>query len=145
MQSVSFSEYENQLMLGAIERPHSAVVLRPDAEIEERVVGFLASQQDFRCMTPIHADEVNRAIRAVAFQVEKVPDTGNRKTLDSLISPEAISKFAMPNRSLAADVSIDFHVVRRVGEDNVSLLAIHERGIGRFLESVAADQTMITQ
>jgi hypothetical protein len=42
-------------------------------------------------------------------------------------------------------VSIDLHVVRRVGENNVSLLAAHERRIGRFLESVTADQTMIPQ
>jgi hypothetical protein len=68
MRLLSLSEYKNQLMLGAIQRTHSAIVFRPNAEIEERVICFLASQQDLCCVTPIHTDEVNGAIRAMTFE-----------------------------------------------------------------------------
>jgi hypothetical protein len=71
MRLSSFSEYKNQLTLGAIKRAHSTIVFRPHAEIEERVIGFLASQQDLGYVTPVHTDEVSRAIGAMTLQERK--------------------------------------------------------------------------
>jgi len=51
----------------------------------------------------------------------------------------------MADGSLATDVAIDSDVIRRVGEDDISFPAIHEPGVGRFGECVAAGETMISQ
>src|ERR1035441_268960 len=95
-------------------------------------------------MAPIHADEVNGAIPAVTFQ-ERKSATQEIEELGLTHLTGRHRKFAVTNRSLTAHISVNLHVIRRIRENNVSLLVIHEGGVGRFIESVAAYQTMITQ
>src|SRR5450756_2976217 len=95
-------------------------------------------------MAPIHADEVNGAIPAVTFQERKCTTQEIEKLCLTHLAGRH-RKFAVANRSLPADISVNLHVIRRIRENNVSPLGSHECGVGRFIESVAAYQTMITQ
>ena len=144
MRLFSFSECENQLMLRPIKRTHSAIVFRPDAEIEERIVRFLTGQQDFCSMTPIHANEVNGTVPAVTLQKRKCLREEVEKLRFTHLA-RSHGEFAMTDRSLAADISINLHVLWRVGENNIGSLALHESGIGRWIEGVATGQTMVPQ
>src|SRR3954463_3869306 len=54
--------------------------------------------------------------------------------------PGRHDKFAVLNFAQSRDVSGDLHVERMIGEYDTSLLAIHQRGKGRFFQSAAAEQ-----
>lgn len=42
-------------------------------------------------------------------------------------------------------MTIDWHVVRRIGKHQVSGLSVHQRGVGDGLQSVAAEQAVAPQ
>jgi hypothetical protein len=71
-------------------------------------------------VAPIHADEGNRAVAGLSGGItqtvlEEVSEGGARHLAD----PHR--EFAMANATEAADVTFDFHVVGRIGEDQVDL------------------------
>jgi hypothetical protein len=55
-------EDENQLVLGAVQRAHPAVVLVPYAEVLGLGVDRPAGGGQLEQMTPVHADVMNRSI-----------------------------------------------------------------------------------
>src|SRR5205814_1707518 len=65
MLSAAMFKDKNKLVLAAIERAHSAVVLDPDAEIFQLAVCRSAGDQQLLEMAPIHAHVVQRALDAV--------------------------------------------------------------------------------
>src|SRR5277367_1518195 len=105
-------------MLGTIERSHPAVVLRPDTEIEHFVVNLSTGVNQLPDMAPVHADEVHRARSAKSMQEAK---SGGQKSDELFLAHFACrhGKLAMMERSLAAHIAVDLHVVRRVGENDV--------------------------
>src|SRR5450755_3246596 len=95
-------------------------------------------------MAPIHADEVNGAIPAETLQERKCTTLEIEELGFSHLTGRH-RKLTMATSPLTAHVSVNLHVIWRTRENNVSLLVIHEGGVGRFIESVAAYQTMIAQ
>jgi hypothetical protein len=84
-------------------------------------------------MTPVHTDEVSRAGLAVTFQrVKRSAQETDKLSLSHFATCH--SKFAMSNRSFAANISVDSYVVRRIGEHKVRSPAIHEYRIDGFIE-----------
>src|SRR5258708_27737334 len=63
--SFPIAEHKNQLVAGAIEGTHAAVVLDPDTEIEKAVIDLMPCRTQFRNVSPVHADEMNRGRRAI--------------------------------------------------------------------------------
>ena len=51
-------ENKDKLVLAAVERAHSGIVLDPDAEILQLTIGLSAGGQQLAEMAPIHADVV---------------------------------------------------------------------------------------
>ena len=51
-------EDEDKLVLAAVERPHTAIVLDPDAEVLQLAIGAVAGGQQLFEMAPIHANVV---------------------------------------------------------------------------------------
>jgi len=62
-------EGKHQLMTGAVERAHAAIVLGPHDQVLELGIDGFASFEHLAHVAPVHADEVDRAIRAVGNQV----------------------------------------------------------------------------
>ena len=65
-------EDRNQLVLGAVEAAHAAIVLAPDTEILEFAIDFTAGAQQGKQVAPIHADKMNGAQLAVRRHMRSV-------------------------------------------------------------------------
>ena len=81
-------------------------------------------------MAPVHANEVDRA-------VDRARRPGSRRRSErkpvnsaSVISPDAIANSRCLTLPRPRDVAIDFHVVRRVGEDHLRALAVEQPRVG---------------
>src|SRR5438105_1088680 len=115
-------------MLRSIERSHSAIVLRPDTQVQKRLVGSLAGDQQFPGVTPIHTNEMNRTILAVPFQkAESLAQEAGKFGFGHFAGCHC--KFAMADCAISANISINLYVVRRIGEYDVCSLSIHESRI----------------
>ena len=68
---LTFLEGKDQLMPGAVECAHAAIVFDPDNEVFEFVIDRLTSGHHFGHMAPVHTDEMDRAVDAVLRQVLK--------------------------------------------------------------------------
>ena len=126
-------------MTGAIEGPHAAIVLGPYDEVLELGVVGGAGLQHLAHVPPVHADEVDRAVRAVRSEIGK----GRRQKDCELIARHLARrhrKFAMADFAEAADVAFDRDVVGRIGEDHLGLLAVHQGGDDSWIERVAASK-----
>ena len=54
-------------------------------------------------------------------------------------------KFPVLVLAQARDVAVDRHVVRRIGDDQGSLVVVHQLGPGICLQRVAAQECMLTK
>ena len=113
-------EGENQLMARAVERAHAAVVLVPDAEVLQFRVGLAAGGEQRVGMAPIHAHEMEGAVRAVPREVGESRSQELRELRLGHFSGghDEVLVFD-PARS--ANITVDLDVVRRVGENELSL------------------------
>src|SRR5436305_15196894 len=57
-------EHKDKLVLAAVERPHPAIVLDPNTEVLQLVVGGSAGRQQLLEMAPVRADDVQRTADA---------------------------------------------------------------------------------
>src|SRR5215475_5842259 len=48
-------EHRDEFMLGPVKRPHAAIVLVPDAEVEEAVIDLASCRQELEQMPPRHS------------------------------------------------------------------------------------------
>ncbi len=78
-------EHEHQLMLGAIERPHAANILVPNAQILDFPIDGPAGAEDFKGMAPIHAEVMQGAIHA---EVGHMPKGGAKEAGDRDPAPQ---------------------------------------------------------
>ncbi len=92
-------------------------------------------------MAPVHADELDRAFDGMYGQVRKDVTQERRKFFGTHLagSKRKLSVFCV---SESADVTIDPHIVRRVGEDHLRSFAIEQSSVRFGLGRVATDQPM---
>src|SRR5690242_14676580 len=64
-------EDKNQLMAAAVEGSHPGVIFGPHTEVLECAVDLLAGGQQLEHVAPIHANEMQRAVDAVAGKQRK--------------------------------------------------------------------------
>ena len=115
MRVLSALEHEHELVAGPVERPHATVGFGPDAEVQQVQVGGAAGRKDFGHVAPIHEAIDQRAVAAVGADalkrlVQKIGEFAFRHFSRSH------RELAMACLSVAGYVSIDFDVVRRVGD-----------------------------
>src|SRR6266446_2932315 len=95
-------------------------------------------------MFPIHAYEVNRAGFAVPLKMTKTIGQEARKLLFAHLS-RGHGKLSMFNGAIPGGVTVDSHVIRRIGKYDVCLLAIHEPFITCGIERRVAENSVLFQ
>lgn len=92
-------------------------------------------------MAPVHAHE---RYRTVAHHVGNIAEglAEEPGELRTTHFPACERELAVPDRAQAANIAVDLHVVRRIGEDEVGLGAIHQRLEVDRAARIAAQQAM---
>jgi hypothetical protein len=137
-------EYEDELVLGAIERPHASVVLVPNAEILERRIDVPAGRERLVEMPPVHAYEMDGSVETAADGVEENRPQEIRELARGHLAGRH-RELAVLDRSQAADMAIDPDVVGRIGEHEPGSLLIEQGRIGFRIAGVAAQQLVIAK
>jgi hypothetical protein len=109
-------EDEDQLVLAAVERAHPGIVLDPDTEVFQLAIGVATGGQQLFDMAPVHADEVQRTVNAECGEVaESLAEKGCE--FGSVHLARGHREGAVVDRAEATCMTLDRHVVGRVGED----------------------------
>src|SRR5215471_16876756 len=113
-------EHEYQLVLRAVERAHSGVRLIPDAHVLELVVDRATRRRDLGEVPPVHTDLMDRSIAAISRQIAEY---GREEAGEGLFRhlSAAHREVTMADAPEPTDVTIDRHVVGRIGEDELRL------------------------
>ena len=114
-------ENEHEFMLRPVQGAHAAVVLGPDAEVLQVGIRGGAGGQHLLQMAPVHALKMNRAIDRIGremaeYGLQESGEFGWRHF------PGCHGEFAVLNRTEAADVPGDGHVVGGVGKHELGAL-----------------------
>lgn len=135
---------KDQFVAGAVEGAHAAIVLGPDDEVLQFVVDGMSSRKYLAHVPPVHAEEVDRAIKAMVSHVpEAVVQEG-----DELISGHLAGRhgeLAVLHLAGTTDMTVDRNVIRWIGEDHSGLLALHQGCDHLRIERIAADEAMRTK
>src|SRR5260370_40685632 len=117
-------------MLRAVQRSHPAVVLVPHAEVFELAVNAAACRDQLEGVSPIHANEVDRAVDAEGGQV---PDRRFQKLHELEVRHFAGGhlKLSMLDCAQTADMTVDSDVLWRSGQPPLRFLRF-ELTITRF-------------
>jgi hypothetical protein len=137
-------EYEHELMLASVETSHAGIVLDPHANVFQFRIGRPAGGDEFAGMTPIHADEMDRAIETVPGELR----AGEREKGGEF----RLAHFAgghheiwMMHPAEPRRMAIDFYVVRRVAKNHGSALSCHQCFVGPGVERIAAEDPMFVE
>ena len=132
---------KDQFMLRPVEASHAAIGLFPDDEVLQLRIDLPSGGLEFAHVAPVHADEMDGAIRAdLRHRAERGFEKAGERDLVHLARGHG--ELAVPDGAGAADMTVDLHIVRRVGEHAAGPFVAHQRRIGRRLPGVAADQPM---
>ena len=96
---------KDQLVLGAVERPHARAALHPHHDVLELRVDLPTSRKQFIGVPPIHANVMNGSISAVLCE----QSAGLVQELDELVAaelPRALGKLAMSNLALPGHMAL---------------------------------------
>ena len=112
-------EHEDQLVLGPVERAHAAIVLVPDAQVLLLGIEAAGGGQQLIDVPPVHADKVNRAVRAMGDQMAEhgLEEPGE---LDLGHLAGGHDEVLVPFLAEPGHISGDGNVVGRVGPDHLS-------------------------
>jgi hypothetical protein len=137
-------EHKDKLVLAAVERAHPAIVLDPNAEVLQLVIGGSAGGQQLLDMAPVHADEVQRAVEAECYEVaeslaKKAGEFG------SIHLARGHRERPMVDRAETTRMPTDRHIVGRVGEHHRGALLAQKRRESRGIERAAAEHAMATE
>ena len=113
-------------------------------EVLQLGIGALAGGEQLAHVAPVHADEVERPVAAVARK--EAQDAGQESGVFGLVHlTRGHREFAMADRAEPADMAVDRHIVRRIGEDHGGPGLLHQDAIGRLVESAAAMNPVATE
>ena len=117
---------KDELVLAAVERAHPGIV-DPDTEVFQLATSSAASGQQLCNVPPIHADVVQGSLNAECRKVaETVAEKGGE--FGAVHLARGHRERAMVDRAEAARVTIDRHIVGRVGEHHRGAFRAHQRG-----------------
>src|SRR5262249_11033892 len=141
MSVVAVFKDKDEFVLTAVERAHSGIVLDPDAEVFQLAISVAASGQQLCDVPPIHADVVQGSLSAECRKVaESVAEKGGK--FGAVHLARGHREWAMVDRAEATGVSIDRHIVGRVGEHHRGAFRAHQSGECVAIESVATQHAM---
>src|SRR5262249_10321268 len=136
-------EDKDQLVLIAIERAHSGIVLDPDAKVLGLAVKGAAGGQQCVEMAPVHADVVQRAVNTEGREVAEYPaERGDEFRAIYLAGTHR--RRAMAHCAKAARATIDRRMIGG-GEHHRGALLAQQRSESPSLKGAAAYHAMATQ
>ena len=103
-------------MLAAVERAHPATTFDPDAEVFDFGIDGAAGGQQLPDVPPIDADEMQRAVAAERRQVG-ADLAEKRREFGGVHLAGCHWKRPVVDRAEPADMTVDRHVIRGIGED----------------------------
>src|ERR1700685_878970 len=103
-------EDEDQFVPAPVERPHATVIFDPDADIFQLVIRFAPRRQQFTDVSPIHTNEMDRTIAAIAGE-ELECATQKSGEFERFHFAAGHNEIAMANRTKAAGAAFDSYVV----------------------------------
>ena len=132
------------LMFGTIERPHPAIALDPDADIEQRIIDFAARRQDLREMTPVHECEMHRTGNAdIGHIAENKFEKGSEFRVGHLAGGHR--KVSMTVLARSTGMAIDWDIERGVGQGKVNPLVRQQDTVSIGIPGIPAEQAMWSQ
>ena len=144
MRFATILEHKNQLVLTAIQRAHSSVVLGPDAQVLEFRVDFPSRGKQLTHVAPVHADEVQRAVSTVArMQNQRPREKAGQLRFAHLTRGHR--ELTVSDRAQSANLAVDGHVVRRIREHRLGLLGAQKRRVGERVERASAIDAVLAQ
>src|ERR1700738_1629931 len=144
VRSAALLEDKDELVLAAVQRTHTGIVLDPDAEVFQFAIGFRTCGQQLVEVAPVHADVVQRPSCTEGGQVpQSLTKKGGEFGLVHLTHGHR--ERAMVDRAEPAHIAVDFHVVRRVGKGRRGVFLAHQRREGQSIEGAAAQQPMVAE
>ena len=140
---IAFFEDEDELMPGAIEGPHPAIGLDPNADILELELGQLARPYRLFDMAPIDENEANAAIdKGLGHAAKGVLQEVDVDLLGHLAGGHG--EVAMLDLPESGGMAEDRHVVRGIGEGETRLLPTEKSIIAPWIPRIAAQEQMLT-
>ena len=144
MRIAAVFEHKDQLVLASVERTHPGVVLDPDAEVLELAIDIAAGGQQLFGMAPVHENVVQRALDAGCREIaESLGEKGGE--FGAVHLSRGHRERPVMDRAEATRVTVDPHVVGRVGDGRRGTFQAHQCGKGRAIESAATQQPMATE
>ena len=122
---IAVLEHKDQLMLGAVERPHPAGGLVPHHQVLELEPADLAGLAQLAYVPQIHADVKDRTRPGMMDQVGQRCSEELGELLRTHLT-RGHRNLAVLDLAQPADITIDLHVVRRVGENDPRLVSGHQ-------------------
>jgi hypothetical protein len=135
---------KDQLVLGAIERPHAAVVLVPDAQVLEFQARLPSGGQHLAHVPPVHEHEQHGAVPAVGRHgLGRLGQEAGELSLRHLAGGH--HELRMLNGAEPADMTTHPDIVGRVGYNNGGPLGAEQGFVNRRIPSVPAGDPMIAR
>src|SRR4029077_9508267 len=111
-------------MARPIKRSHPGIVFGPHAKVEKLVVNLLAGREKLPHVSPIHADEMNRASPAIPrHQPQSCREEVHELGLGHF--SRAHGEFPMSDRAVSCGMAVDWHVIWGVAKHDISSLPGH--------------------
>ena len=137
-------EHQHQLVGRAVETAHAAVRLGPDTDVDELAIARATRRDQGEDVLPIHANVAQRAIGAgPGHQPAGLGQEDHELRLGKLAAGHhelAVAVFA-----LAADVTVDRHVIGRVGEHQGCARLTQQPLVALRLQGAGAEDFVRTQ
>src|SRR5215207_9910195 len=112
---------EHEFVLRPVQRTHPGIALVPEAQVQEVAIDAPADGADIINVTPVHADEVDRAIsRYPGGSAQRLPEEPTKGLVRHLARGHGELAVAPPRVGVAADANI----VGRVEDGGVDLSAL---------------------
>src|ERR1700732_4009867 len=137
MRLFTVPEYEHEFVPGSVERSHAAVALDPDAKVKKVAPRGVSRGEHFAHVSPIHTCVDHSACHGVGTYRRQRRSQETRKLLLGHFA-RCHCEFTMRNASIAADMTVDWDVVRSVREYGRGLLGFHQGGVSGRIEGVTA-------
>ena len=132
------------LMFGTVERPHPAIALDPNADIEQCIIDVAARRQDFGEMTPVHECKMHRTGNAdIRHIAENEFEKGSEFRVGHLAGGHR--KVSMMVLTQSTGMAIDGDIERGVRQGEVNALVRQQDTVSIGIPGIRAEQAMWSQ
>src|ERR1700677_1532555 len=134
-------EHADELVARAIKAAHAAIVFDPDAAVELLEADGTCGAEKFVLMAPVLAPELHRAGGAKGGAAGHGPYQEGEELLLGHLA-DGHRELAVRQPRALADEAGNLHVVRRIGEGDLSQNLAHQRRVAPHLQGVGAENAV---